>query len=77
MQDEDIGFWSFPKFFEYCIRQETNFSRLIQVLFKKNIWKNQVLKLGFRTVGTRNKTPFLTSTTTVDTKQMSNVKDTE
>ena len=41
MQDEDIGFWSFPKFFEYCIRQETNFSRLIQVLFKKTFGKTK------------------------------------
>ena len=44
MQDEHISFWSFPIFFEYCIRQETNFSDLIKVLLK-NIWKNQVLKI--------------------------------
>ena len=41
MQDEDIGFWSFPIFFEYCIRQETKFSRLIKVLFKKVFGKTK------------------------------------
>ena len=46
MQDELIGFWSFQIFFECSIRQETNFSHFIKLLFK-NIWKNQVLQLIF------------------------------
>ena len=36
MQDELIGFWSFPIFFSHLIK-----------LLLKNIWKNQVLKLMF------------------------------
>ena len=46
MQDDFQVSGHFQYLFEYSIRQETNFSRLIKLLLK-NTWKNQVLKLMF------------------------------
>ena len=34
MLDEHLGFWPFPIFFEYCIRQGTIFPQLINYLLK-------------------------------------------
>ena len=49
MQDEHLGFWSFPIFF----RKETIFPLLIKLLLK-NIWENQVLKIFLRALQTKH-----------------------
>ena len=66
MQDEHLGFWSFLILF----RQETYLSTLNQAFIKKHSGKPSSKIFS---VGTRNKT-FLTSTTTVDTQQMSKIQ---
>ena len=70
MQDEYLGFWSFPIFFWVLHYIGKNISTLNQAFIKKHLGK-----LSSKTipVGTRSKT-FVTSTTGVDTQQMSNQK---
>ena len=63
----------FPYFLEYCIRQETNFSHLIKLLLKKEHSEKPSFKTYFP-VGTRSKTSFLTSTTALNTQQMSKMQ---
>ena len=43
MQDEHIGFWSFPIFSSIALDRKQTFHTFKLLL--KNIWKNQVLKL--------------------------------
>ena len=66
MQDEHLGFWSFPIFLK-----GNNLSTLNQAFIKK-----QSAKPSSKTfpVGTMNKTSFLTSTTAVDTHQISKIQ---
>ena len=66
MQDEHLGFWSFPLFFFFLTGN--NLSTLNQAFIKKHSGKP-----SFKTfpVGIRNKTSFLTRTTAVDTQHMS------
>ena len=44
MQDECIGFWPFPIFFQ-VLHQTGNKLFILNQAFIKNIWKNQLLKL--------------------------------
>ena len=69
MQDEHLGFWSFPIFFS----TGNNLSTLNQTLIKKYLGKPSSKTFP---VGTRNRTSFLTSTTAVDTQQMSKIQTT-
>ena len=47
MQDERIGFWSFPIFFRVLHQTGNKTFTLNQQAFLKNIWKQQVLNLIF------------------------------
>ena len=45
MQDEYLGFWSFPIFFRVSHYIGKNLSTLNQAFIKKQVLENQVLKL--------------------------------
>ena len=70
MQDEHLGFWSFPIFFP-SVALGNNFSTLNQAFIKKHLGKRSSKTVP---MGTRSKTLFLTSTTAVDTQQMSKMQ---
>ena len=70
MQDEHLGLWSFPIFFQVLHYTGNNFSTLNQAFIKKHLGK-----LSSKTfpVGTRNKT-FLIGTTAMDIQPMSKIQ---
>ena len=73
VQDELIGFWSFPIFFQVLHKTGDKLFTLHQAFTKKHLEKPS--SNTYFPVGTRSKTSFLTSATAVDTQQMS--KDTD
>ena len=71
MQDEHIGFWSFPIFFQVLHYTGNKLFTLNQSFIKKHLDKPS--SKTYFPVGNRSKT-FLTSTTAVDTQQMSKIQ---
>ena len=71
MQDEHLGFWSFPIFFRVLHWTGNNLFTLNQAFSKKHLEKPSSKTFP---VATRSKTSFLTSTTAVDTQQMSKIQ---
>ena len=69
MQDEHLGFRYFQIFFNFCLRGNNIFT-LNQAFIKKDL-EIPISKIFH--VGTRSKTSFLTSTTTVNIQQMSKI----
>ena len=72
MQDEHIGFWSFPIFFPVLHLTGNKLFKLNQAFIKNHLEKPS--SKTYFPVGTRSKTSFLTSTTAVDTQQMSKIQ---
>ena len=72
VQDEYLGFWSFPIFFRVLHQTGNNLFTLNQAFIKKNLEKPSSKTF---LVDTRSKTSFLTSATVVDTQQMSKTQN--
>ena len=68
MQDEHIGFWSFPIFFPVLHLTGNKLFKLNQAFIKNHLEKPS--SKTYFPVGTRSKTSHLTSTTVADTQQI-------
>ena len=72
MQDEHLGFWSFPMFFRVLHPTGNNLFTPNQAFIKKHLEKG--ISKTFP-VGTKSKTSFLTSKTAVGTQQISKIQN--
>ena len=72
MQDEHLGFWSFPMFFRVLHQTGNNLFTPNQAFIKKHL---EIGSSKTFPVGTKSKTSFLTSKTAVGTQQISKIQN--